>query len=236
MQHISGQKIFGAVVVIAVVAAIAYGIFLAGAPSQERQRKLDDQRVQHLQQISSVVNQYYAEKKTLPENLSVLLNRPTTYFESVVDPETKAPYEYLLLDPPEYRLCAVFRATTSDEPDWRTMHISWTHPSGRYCFLLNASLGSVVGVPPVHEAIPAPCVGNCSEESVKVPLLERPDTTCRLMRSKGDGSMHCVACTGNGFCRDAAADWEFYDMPSAPGYVGIPYGCTMTETGCALVQ
>ncbi len=241
MQHLSGQKIFAGAVVVAVVVAIAYGIFLAGAPSQERQRKLDDQRLQHLQQISSAVNQYYVEKKALPENLSVLLNRPTAYFESVVDPETKAPYEYFLLDPLQYRLCAVFSATTSDEPDWRTMNRSWTHPEGHYCFALSATTGAVVGMDQVGVP-PKPCVGDCKEPFVPAsdPMQEKSDIprVCSLMRDKSDGSMHCIACLAADphSCRDAAMDWEFYDASATPGRVGIPYGCSMTEIGCELVQ
>jgi hypothetical protein len=245
MQRISGQKIFAGVVVVSVVATVAYGIFLAGAPSLERQRKLDDQRLQHLQQINSAVNQYYSEKKVLPENLSFLLNRPTAYFESVVDPETQAPYEYYLQDAVDgtYTLCAVFAAATSDNPDERMMYRAWAHPAGKYCFSLSAKTGFIVGLDPVRTPS-KPCVGNCAEPAVPEPTpvqegdLRDIPKVCSLMRSKSDGSMHCVAClaTDSHACPDAAMDWEFYDTTATPGRVGIPYGCFMTETGCALAQ
>ncbi|MBP9749096.1 hypothetical protein KBD18_02730 [Patescibacteria group bacterium] len=247
MQYFSGQKIFAGAVVVAVAMVVVYGVWIAGSPKLERQRQFDERRVQDLMSIQNFVQAYYANQKHLPKDQEdIMFSSLGPSPNSLFDPETGVPYEYSMQDPAEgtYRLCAQFAATTSDDPDWRTMSRSWTHPAGHYCFFLSATTGAVVGLDPVGVP-PKPCIGNCAEPAVSTldvvqegDLLDIP-RVCSLMRSKSDGSMHCVACTGTQkekTCRDAAEDWEFYDVSATPGRVGIPYGCTMTESGCDLVQ
>jgi hypothetical protein len=246
MQRISGRTIFGAAVVLVVFASAAFGVWVIGSPQRERQRQFDEQRVQALLSMRNYVQSYYARERSLPKDWQSIAD---TFFETpstqLFDPETHTPYEYYLQDAADgtYTLCAVFAAATSDNPDERMMYRAWAHPAGKYCFSLSAKTGVIVGLDPVR-APSKPCVGSCAEPAVPEPTpvqegdLRDIPKVCSLMRSKSDGSMHCVAClaTDSHVCRDVAMDWEFYDAAATPGRVGIPYGCFMTETGCALAQ
>ena len=59
-------KIFLRFVVISIIAAVIYGLFLIGSPAKQRQIKFDQQRISDLQTISSAVNFYQDRKKRLP--------------------------------------------------------------------------------------------------------------------------------------------------------------------------
>ena len=218
MLRLSGGKIFAFIVVLAVVAVVAYGIVVVGSPTLERQRQFDDRRVNHLQQIENAIGLYDGVHHALPPNLQAISGQAQTFVESINDPVTNVPYTYLPGQGASYQLCATFSLDSSAEPAneyARPVPIgSWQHPAGNYCFALNGEAST--GLLPAF------------------PLV--PKMGCRLMRAKTDKSMHCVACIPNGTCRDAAADWEFFTPTSTSGTIGIPYGCTVTERGCELVQ
>jgi len=54
---------------------------------------------------------------------------------------------------------------------------------------------------------------------------------CLLLQNKKTGEIGCFGCANN-ICKDATADWIFYDKPE----IGIPYACIETENGCQLIQ
>ena len=67
-----GIKIFLSVVIVAVVAAVVYGIYLSGSPLSQRAVRLDRQRVEDLRSISFAVDSYWQINATLPGRLEDL--------------------------------------------------------------------------------------------------------------------------------------------------------------------
>ena len=69
---------------------------------------------------------------------------------------------------------------------------------------------------------------------VAAPAL--PIFSCHLMQDGTDGSIHCVICDGNGVCQNTPAAWHAYNNVLKTGQVKIPYGCSLSSSGCELVQ
>ncbi|MEK9152513.1 MAG: hypothetical protein AAB692_04050 [Patescibacteria group bacterium] len=148
-------RLFVGVVIAAVAAAVAGGLYLAGSPNKERMRQFDAQRLSALQTISSAVDSYYDMNTRLPGSLAMLSapGKPGYYLEQTVDPATKEPYEFSVVSDKTYEICANFdlpydtiNPSLYDPPmpvrpgmyaavaqEW-----NWNHPAGRYCFSLNA--------------------------------------------------------------------------------------------------
>lgn len=126
-------------VTVLVLIFIGYGIILTGTPGQQRQLQFDQRRTSDLQQISSAVQVYWDQQKKLPQGFDDLKQQQFTYIESVQDPETRVPYEYLVLGEKTYELCAVF-ATDSSQIETKTRAPTpfsaeqWNHGIGRTCF------------------------------------------------------------------------------------------------------
>ncbi|MFQ6026970.1 MAG: hypothetical protein ACE5Q6_05570 [Dehalococcoidia bacterium] len=131
-----GLKLFVGVVVAVVVAAVGVGIFFSGSPGGQRLVRFDERRVSDLQDISVAINRYWENNEQLPESLENL-KVPEYFVRSVRDPATEEPYEYGVLEPSLYQLCAVFQTDVSarrrdfDTPFSQQV---WDHGVGRTCF------------------------------------------------------------------------------------------------------
>lgn len=112
-----------------VAAAVIAGFVISGSPEVQRQKRLDDRRVSHLQQLTAALDGYWHDHGTLPEELSVVLDgRRLSHMPS--DPVTGLGYPYEWLSPSRYRLCAEF-AVASQPGDAQEF---WSHPAGRECY------------------------------------------------------------------------------------------------------
>jgi hypothetical protein len=138
--------IFHALILFAVLAVIVTSFVIIGSPSQERAKRMDDQRANDLQTISSGIDQYYNLKghRVLPQTLENLRAEPGIYVSSIVDPRTNQEYSYQILSTSTYELCADFETNTtatasprglpqpyvpvSDEPS------TWLHGASHACF------------------------------------------------------------------------------------------------------
>jgi hypothetical protein len=79
----------------------------------------DRQRVDDLNQIAVAVMQYKAREKTLPYDVSKIVEaQPAERPLQVSDPDTKRPYEYSRVDEKSYRLCAVFGLESAPWNSW----------------------------------------------------------------------------------------------------------------------
>jgi hypothetical protein len=131
-RAIALPAIASAVVAAAVIAALV----ILGAPSVQRQRKMDGVRVQDLSGIASYVNGYFTRHKALPPDVSTLAKEPG-YSVRQNDPETGKLYEYQILDSTSYRLCAQFAtdsATDAPEAYNPYANVTWAHAQGHQCF------------------------------------------------------------------------------------------------------
>jgi hypothetical protein len=133
------------VVSVVVFGSIIGGFFLVGSPAHQRDVRLDNQRVNDLQNIQSQVLTYWQQKNTLPTKLSELEDS-ISGFVPPVDPDGVV-YEYRAEDPLTFELCATFKTASvgtdtagryskpmpvgfSNDPYSQ----NWNHGAGRTCF------------------------------------------------------------------------------------------------------
>ena len=126
-------------VVIVVVLCVGYAIFLLGAPSQQRDLRADERRIDNLANISFNIDTYWELNGKLPESL-VDMSGPRYSVHSIEDPETGAPYEYHPTEEAAYELCAIFATDSSrrNDGDLSFSDLTWGHGVGRACFALEA--------------------------------------------------------------------------------------------------
>jgi hypothetical protein len=120
--------------VAGVAIAVAAGLWIAGAPSEQRALRLDAQRTVDLRQLALALDRYWREMGRLPDQLDDLVDG-RRLSRLPLDPIAATPYEYAVTGTRRYRLCATFgRATPGDEAgDF------WSHDAGRDCFDLDQS-------------------------------------------------------------------------------------------------
>ena len=125
--------------VVVVVATVGYSIYVIGTPVQQRQIRLDEQRIEDLRSISRNVDRYYEFNGAMPANLFDLQG-PQYSVQSIADPDTGRPYGYHLVGGVDYELCAVFNAESPERRDERRPFSEsiWDHGPGLTCFALTA--------------------------------------------------------------------------------------------------
>jgi hypothetical protein len=123
-----------------VLVAIIIGFLSVGSPSTERDRRMDERRVQDLTSIqNTIVYTYWQKTGKLPATLGEL-NDPLMPYVVPVDPETKQPYEYHTLSATSFKLCATFETKSDDTEtnygmDYGVRELgSFKHDAGRVCF------------------------------------------------------------------------------------------------------
>jgi len=140
------SKIVAWIVSGVVITTIVSGFFLIGSPATQRQKRFDDQRVSHLQEITNAVVRHWQHKQELPLTLTGL-DDSISGFHAPVDPETESPYTYKVTGDLSFELCATFNTErTYDEytpypaqqrliePYPTHLKGTWTHTPGENCF------------------------------------------------------------------------------------------------------
>ena len=131
MKALAPQKVFVAIVVIVVGAAVTAGLVLVGSPADARIERLDARRVEDLQRLSRLIDVHWAKHGRLPASLEEIASEPRA--AAIKDPVSGQPYQLRLAGEKRYELCAVF-----DRPSTRTTRgirdEFWAHPAGRGCF------------------------------------------------------------------------------------------------------
>ena len=157
----SGISLFTGAVTLLVAGVVVVGLFVAGSPGKERDRRFDEQRVNELQQIANAVDASYDRTRRLPATLAELQTpgKNEYYVPSLLDPKTGVPYEYRVAGDTGYELCATFdqptqetNQTTAAVPPRPVAYPAsewpygrdWTHPAGRHCYSLDAEAGRLV--------------------------------------------------------------------------------------------
>ena len=125
--------------VVVVVATVGYSIYVIGTPGQQRNVRLDEQRIDDLRSISRNVDRYYEFNGAMPANLFDLQGQQYSV-QSIADPDTGRPYGYHLVGGVDYELCAVFNAESPERRDERRPFSEsiWDHGPGLTCFALTA--------------------------------------------------------------------------------------------------
>lgn len=128
----------------AFVAAVVVASFtIMQSPGTARLRKADATRSDDLASIRMAVRSYYQAEGRLPESLALLTDRLGS--NRFRDPLTQQPYEYRVLDPEHFELCAIFALETPLDAGPRYMEPGQEvdlgiHGPGRQCFRIAAEL------------------------------------------------------------------------------------------------
>ena len=123
------------------VTALILGVISIPSPQEKRNMEYDAERTKHLSSLSGRIEDYYREVNELPNKLEDLNNIDTyvDYSDSTMkDPETKEMYEYRVVSPQDYKLCATFSTDSSKmkavyEVDYYEVK-KFSHPKGNKCF------------------------------------------------------------------------------------------------------
>ena len=141
------MKYFTYTIIAIVAIAVVAGFFVVGSPQEERARRFDEQRIQHLQFIQGQIGEFYRAKEKLPENL-VDLNDAFRGITVPQDPEHRVFYEYEVKNGLTFAFCANFnRPNLTQDQNPRTPKAivaepfggpfgteTWEHTAGRVCF------------------------------------------------------------------------------------------------------
>ncbi|WP_250623666.1 hypothetical protein [Pinirhizobacter soli] len=134
MSERKGVRALAAGVTVAMVIAVALGLWAMGPPSHQRALRLDSARVGQIYSLHSMVVLRYATKKTMPSTLAEVDPNSVDW----LDPVSGQPFEYSVTGPESFRLCATFDAA-SEDTDRSGLYVfprgaEWKHPAGRFCF------------------------------------------------------------------------------------------------------
>lgn len=134
------ERWFAVVPAIFVLLSVIGGFFIMGSPVTQRKLRFDTQRVNELQMIQSYLITFYERSAKLPSNLEEL-NTPVLGFVLPKDPESEQNYEYEVVSPTAFRLCANFSLPSQDDrarsyPKFPGLseNENWQHDAGRVCF------------------------------------------------------------------------------------------------------
>jgi hypothetical protein len=133
MTSTEGEKILAAVVTTIVVGAVITAIVLLDPPGVQRQRRIDERRIEDLMSIQRAAEEYWTRHKVLPPDLTALGKEPGLVVPAT-DPETGAGYVYEITGPKSYRLCAVFARSTAERGTIPGYLVQWAHGAGHHCF------------------------------------------------------------------------------------------------------
>ena len=120
-----------------VAAVIVASFTIMQSPGTARLKKADATRTDDLVWIRNAVRSYYKSEGHLPESLANLVDRVEP--ERLRDPLTQAPYEYRVVDPAHFELCAHFALDSRTErgiayPEAGTDTDVGLHGPGDQCF------------------------------------------------------------------------------------------------------
>ena len=133
----SPRALVGWIAVAAVALAVVAGLVLIGSPGAARATRMDERRVSDLGQISAAADLFWTRHERLPDSLEALGQEPGVALPAG-DPETGEPYEFRIVTPGTYELCAVFHASSADSGR-REGELFWEHGAGPQCFEVEAS-------------------------------------------------------------------------------------------------
>ena len=134
------HRIIGFVAVLVTMGVLTWGFLIVGSPDTRRLERMDERRVEDLQQITREIQRmvYDAEapgvlERALPKDLEEVKRQAKFWKISLVDPETGEAYGYAVKTDTTYEFCATFALARDKSTD-----VFWNHPAGRHCFVVDA--------------------------------------------------------------------------------------------------
>jgi hypothetical protein len=128
--------IYGYVALAAIAITFAASLLIVESPRETRNRRLDEAILNNFTTIDGALNNYYMKKGKLPDSLETLKGEESYLVGSnLVDPTTKAQFDYKVKVDKEYELCANFKSSNKDQqqiPD-EYQKERWPHDMGYQC-------------------------------------------------------------------------------------------------------
>jgi hypothetical protein len=134
VEHPAWTRALGTIAALGVIAAVAGGLFVIGAPGEERARRLDARRVEDLRAIAEAARVYYGRHGTLPGSVGELTREGGL---RVVETAETGAYEYRVTGADTFEVCATFQHDSTEQPGLRIGDV-WAHAPGRQCFPIDA--------------------------------------------------------------------------------------------------
>ncbi len=132
--------IASALATLALLSAIIFGFMEIGTPAEQRDRRLDDERVQELTSIKYNALNFYTTNEALPKSLEDISFSPG----DILDPVSTLPYRYTVVNATTFEVCADFAGKSFDDqvarpiskPYGFTTEETFRHTAGENCFTL----------------------------------------------------------------------------------------------------
>lgn len=139
--------IFPSIGFVFILAGIIYSFSVIGTPSSQRALRMDQKRIEDLQNIQSQVITYWQQREKLPLAFSDLIDPLNSWQVIPRDPEFQKGlnYEYSKIADLEFSLCATFSQPIPQ--GWQENGGAYPQPIGMYT--KDASVSSVGGSMPV---------------------------------------------------------------------------------------
>jgi hypothetical protein len=128
--------LFAWAAVAAVALAVGASLYVMGSPSENRARRLDEQRVDDLREWTRAIDTFWTANAHLPSSLADVKRQQAWSYLADRDAATGQPYEYHATGTSTYQLCATFDRASRVEGERRDP--IWEHDAGRACFALEA--------------------------------------------------------------------------------------------------
>jgi hypothetical protein len=168
-QHNKDILSLGYITVLA-IAALVYGFTTIPSPTQQRDIKLDHERVSDLGQINYTISEYYTNHQQLPKGLNDLPGNGYATGTPLVttDPVTHQEYEYIVTSDTSYKLCATFATSSTNEARYAYDENNYTyssfseqfrHGKGDTCFIKTVPPQAVAPIGGGSGAEPVPMNG-----------------------------------------------------------------------------
>jgi hypothetical protein len=142
------RKVWSISVGLIIVASMILGFSVLGSPQSQRLVRLDNQKIQDLQNIQQQVISYWQMNGALPTSLSDI-SSSLQYVVIPKDPQSQTTYEYNKTDTMNFEICAEFNKENLEtnikygsdigmpsiggKSDY-LQNNNWNHSAGRICF------------------------------------------------------------------------------------------------------
>lgn len=137
-QKIDFPVVLWGLSLLLILGAVGGGLMITGGPAHQRAIRMDQQRNRDLNALRSQIQQYFQENDKLPETLANLKYIPS---ETLHDPETHQPYDYRIISPESFSLCATFTTDNLREREETPYQgVGDRHPAGHYCYKLKKQI------------------------------------------------------------------------------------------------
>jgi hypothetical protein len=125
-----------------VAICVVAGFIVSGPPLHERFVRYDDARVADLTNVQNRILSYWHIKQALPDDI-IAVEHLSNASGLPKDPGTGTLYEYYIVDPHTFDLCAHFRTKSPTISTWNRTYIhgwGWEHNAGRSCYQRDVNL------------------------------------------------------------------------------------------------